>query len=89
MVTRADRPPVAENRPVLWQQGPADAFVPLTERPPNIVFILLDDLGINDLTVLGDGIIPTPNIDALAARGAVFTNAYSGTGTCAPSAPCC
>lgn len=85
MVTRADRPPIAENRPVPWQQGPAEASVPLEERPPNIVFILLDDLGINDLTVLGDGIIPTPNIDALAARGAIFTNAYSGTGTCAPS----
>lgn len=85
MVTRADRPPVAENRPVPWQQGPSEASVPLAERPPNVVFILLDDLGINDLTVLGDGIIPTPNIDALAARGAIFTNAYSGTGTCAPS----
>lgn len=85
MVTRADRPPVADNRPIAWMQGPAEAEVPLSERPPNIVFILVDDLGINDLSILGDGVIPTPNIDALAARGAIFTNAYSGTGTCAPS----
>jgi uncharacterized sulfatase len=85
MVTQADRPAIAENRPIDWQQGPAEASVPLAERPPNIVFILVDDLGYNDLSVLGDGVIPTPNIDALAARGAIFTNAYSGTGTCAPS----
>lgn len=85
MVTRAERPPVADNRPIDWQAGPAEAGIASDERPPNIIFILVDDLGINDLTVLGDGVIPTPNIDALAARGANFTNAYSGTGTCAPS----
>lgn len=57
--------------------------------PPNIVFILLDDLGYNDITTFGGGIaggrVPTPNIDKLAAQGAIFSQAYSGTGTCAPS----
>jgi len=56
---------------------------------PNIVFILADDLGYNDISTFGGGLaggaVPTPNIDRLAAEGAVFTNAYSGTGTCAPS----
>ncbi len=89
LVTRADRPAIADYAPVAWQQGPAAAAVPAAERPPNIIFILVDDLGINDLSTFGGGVaggrVPTPNIDALAARGANFTSAYSGTGTCAPS----
>jgi len=89
LVTRAERPAIAEYAPVAWQQGPAQATLPAGERPPNIIFILVDDLGINDLSTFGGGVaggrVPTPNIDALAARGANFTNAYSGTGTCAPS----
>ncbi len=89
LVTRADRPAIAEYSPVAWQQGPAEASMPAAERPPNIIFILVDDLGINDLSTFGGGVaggrVPTPNIDALAARGANFTSAYSGTGTCAPS----
>ena len=43
---------VAANRPVPWQEGPARAELPPAERPPNIVFILFDDLGINDLSTL-------------------------------------
>jgi len=89
LATRADRPEIAPNHPIDWQQGPAEASVPASERPPNIVFILVDDLGINDLSTFGGGVaggrVPTPNIDALAARGAIFSTAYSGTGTCAPS----
>lgn len=80
---------VAPNRPVEWQRGPANTEVPTGERPPNIVFILFDDLGINDLSTFGGGVaggrVPTPNIDRLAARGAIFTQAYAGTATCAPS----
>ncbi|MGF1454128.1 MAG: sulfatase [Alphaproteobacteria bacterium] len=89
LVTNADKVDVAENRPVTWDKGPDLADVPPTERPPNIVFILADDLGINDISTFGGGVaggrVPTPNIDRLAAQGAVFTQAYSGTGTCAPS----
>ena len=80
---------VADHVPVQWEKGPRTADAPLAERPPNIVFILLDDLGINDISTFGGGIaagkVPTPNIDKLAADGALFTQAYSGTGTCAPS----
>ena len=86
---KLDRIEVAPNRPVNWQQGPTQAEVPISERPPNIVLILLDDLGINDISTFGGGVangmVPTPNIDKLAAQGALFTQAYSGTGTCAPS----
>jgi arylsulfatase A-like enzyme len=89
LVTRADRPEIAPYEPVAWMQGPAAAVTAPGDRPPNIIFILVDDLGINDITTFGGGVaggrVPTPNIDALAARGANFTTAYSGTGTCAPS----
>lgn len=89
LVTRAERPDVAPNREIAWMQGPDAAAQPLTERPPNVIFILADDLGINDISTFGggvaDGRVPTPNIDRLAAQGAIFTTAYSGTGTCAPS----
>ena len=80
---------VAPNRPVPWQQGPAEAARSPAERPPNIVFILFDDLGMNDLSTFGGGVaggkVPTPNIDRLAAEGAIFTQAYAGNATCSPS----
>lgn len=86
---KADRYPVAAHQTIDWQRGPDAAETPLSERPPNIVFILLDDLGMNDLSTFGGGVaggrVPTPNIDRLAADGALFQQAYSGTGTCAPS----
>ncbi|MBU4569479.1 MAG: sulfatase-like hydrolase/transferase, partial [Alphaproteobacteria bacterium] len=89
LASRAEQPEVAPNQTIAWQTGPAEASAPPDARPPNIVFILVDDLGINDLSTFGGGVaggrVPTPNIDALAARGAIFSTAYSGTGTCAPS----
>lgn len=75
------RPDVAPNRAVTWSRGPSQDR---TDKP-NVVFILLDDVGYNDLSVFGAGIVPTPNIDALAAEGALFTQAYAGNATCAPS----
>lgn len=82
-------PEVADNRPVQWAQGPRDNAIPPTERPPNIIFILADDLGINDISTFGGGVaggqVPTPNIDKLAADGAIFSQAYAGNATCAPS----
>ena len=55
------------------------------ERPPNIVFIMADDLGIGELGCYGGKEIPTPNIDALAAGGLKFMNAYSVSAVCAPT----
>ncbi len=80
---------VAANRPVNWAPGPATP--PAGERPPNIVLIVADDLGINDITAEGPGtgvaggLVPTPNIDAIAHQGADFTVAYAGNATCSPS----
>ncbi|MBL9206893.1 MAG: arylsulfatase [Opitutaceae bacterium] len=53
--------------------------------PPNIIFILADDLGYGDLGVYGQEEIRTPNIDRLAAQGVRFTQFYAGSCVCAPS----
>jgi len=53
--------------------------------PPNIVFILADDLGYGDLSCYGQRKFKTPNIDRLAAEGMRFTAHYSGHNVCAPS----
>ena len=55
------------------------------DRPPNIVFILADDLGYGDLSCFGQTRFSTPNIDALAADGVKFTDCYAGSTVCAPS----
>jgi hypothetical protein len=85
---REDNAPFRE---VEWQRGPS---APATlaagaRRPPNIVLIVVDDLGYADLTLRGPGIagglVPTPNIDSIARQGVDFAVAYSGNATCAPS----
>ncbi len=55
------------------------------ESPPNIIYILADDLGYNELGSYGQSKIETPNLDALAANGMKFTQHYSGSPVCAPS----
>lgn len=76
------------NVQVAWDPGPQ---TPNTagDRPPNVILILADDLGWNDLTFGGGGVaggtVPTPNIDSIAAQGASFVNGYAANATCAPS----
>ncbi|MFB3904524.1 MAG: arylsulfatase [Acidobacteriota bacterium] len=55
------------------------------DPPPNLVFILADDLGYGDIACFGQEKIETPNIDKLAASGMRFTRHYSGSPVCAPS----
>ncbi|WP_390614442.1 sulfatase [Maricurvus nonylphenolicus] len=80
---------IGPNREVVWAQGPSIESSPDAERPPNIILIVADDLGFNDISTFGgglaDGRVQTPSIDQLAAEGAVFTQAYAGNATCAPS----
>jgi len=80
---------VGPNREVEWQTGADPENRVPADRPPNIVLILADDLGWNDLTFAGggaaDGSVPTPNIDSIAAEGASFVNGYAANATCAPS----
>ena len=51
----------------------------------NIVYILADDLGYGDLSILGQAHFETPHIDKLARKGMIFTDHYSGSTVCAPS----
>lgn len=83
--------PVQANRAVVWQQGaaPASADPSGKQRPPNIILIVADDLGYNDISLngggLAGGIVKTPNIDAIAREGLNFTTAYAANATCSPS----
>ncbi len=54
-------------------------------RPPNIVFILADDLGYGDLGCFGQKRIRTPNLDRMASEGVRFRQFYAGSTVCAPS----
>jgi arylsulfatase A-like enzyme len=60
--------------------GAADAA-----SPPNIIFILADDLGYGDLGCYGQKRIRTPHLDRMAAEGMRFTQFYAGATVCAPS----
>jgi arylsulfatase A-like enzyme len=53
--------------------------------PPNLVFVLVDDLGWTDLGCFGSTYYETPNIDRLASQGMRFTDAYSACTVCSPS----
>jgi arylsulfatase A-like enzyme len=82
MSSLKNKEPVAPNKEIVWQQGPTERS---NSDKPNVILILMDDMGINDVSTFGGGMIETPNIDKLAARGALFTNGYSGHANCAPS----
>ncbi|WP_181898330.1 arylsulfatase [Alteromonas aestuariivivens] len=66
------------------QQISTQTVSSLNEKP-NLVFILADDIGFNDLSVNGQLHFRTPNLDQLAAQGTRFTNFYAGSAVCAPS----
>ncbi|HJM39639.1 MAG TPA: arylsulfatase [Planctomycetota bacterium] len=53
--------------------------------PPNIIYILADDLGYGELGSYGQEKINTPHLDRLASEGMRFTNHYSGSAVCAPT----
>jgi arylsulfatase A len=55
------------------------------QQKPNVIFILVDDLGYGDLSSYGATKIKTPNLDNLAEKGIRFTNAHSTSATCTPS----
>jgi len=55
------------------------------EQPPNIVFMLADDLGWSDTTPYGGTFYETPNIQKLADQGVRYTNAYSASPLCSPT----
>ncbi len=90
LALRQDSAPFRE---IEWQrsadQTGVEASSTVTQRKPNVILIVVDDLGYDDLTVLGQGVaegrVETPNIDGLARGGVRFDAAYAGNATCAPS----
>jgi arylsulfatase A-like enzyme len=52
---------------------------------PNVLFIMVDDMGWNDVGFMGSKWFETPNIDKLAKQGMAFMQAYAGASNCAPS----
>lgn len=78
--------PVLPNQSITWSTGawttPAGQNA---QRPPNIIIILTDDMGFNDVSTYGGGLIKTPHIDALAKDGVRFENGYAGSAVCSPS----
>ncbi len=83
------RHPRGDYLPAPWMPGPARADAPLAQRPPNIIVILADDLGFNDVTTNGGGYAaqgaPTPAIDSIARDGVRFDNGYAGAAVCTVS----
>ena len=81
--------PRGPNVPVPWMDGPPLAEKPINARQPNIIIILADDLGINDVTTHGGGHadegVPTPNIDSIARDGVRFDQGYAGAAVCTVS----
>lgn len=55
------------------------------EKKPNIIFVLIDDLGWKDVSIYGSEFYETPNIDSLSEDGVVFTNAYAASPVCSPT----
>ena len=93
------RDPVGASRAVTWEQGPivaaaaqgtsAQGTSTQAKGAPNVIVILADDLGWNDISFNGGGVaggaVPTPNIDSIGKDGVSFGQAYAGNATCAPS----
>ena len=81
--------PISPNREVVWEKGPMTASESPSQRKPNIIIILADDLGFNDISFYArdksKATLHTPHIDALAGQGVSFANAYASSPTCAPS----
>jgi arylsulfatase A-like enzyme len=64
---------------------PSTSAMAQNTRPPNIVFLLCDDLGHGDVGPFGQTKIQTPNIDKLAEQGIKLETHYAGNAVCAPS----
>ncbi len=58
---------------------------PPRQPTPNIIYILMDDLGVEEIQPYGQNILKTPNLARMAREGMVFTQHYAGTSVCAPS----
>jgi len=65
--------------------GGGEPAAPAAGRPPNVVLILIDDLGWSDLGAYGNRYHSTPNIDRISQEGMRFTSAYAAAPVCSPT----
>ncbi|MCP4782611.1 MAG: sulfatase-like hydrolase/transferase [Fuerstiella sp.] len=63
----------------------AIAQTAVAQQPPNIVFLLADDMGYADLGCFGSRAIQSPNLDRLAAQGVRLTHCYAASPNCSPA----
>jgi arylsulfatase A-like enzyme len=70
--------------PVIFPVSGCHAQIEKADKP-NIVCILVDDMGWRDVGFMGSEYYETPNLDKLSRQGMVFTNAYAAASNCAPS----
>ena len=77
--------PIGKNVTINWEKGPETRV----SSKPNVIVILVDDLGFNQISAYGGGMsngnFKTPNIDQLAKDGVLCTNGYSSSAVCSPS----
>lgn len=94
MVANATTPPANSSRMTLNMRTRRDFLhsmmaAPLMglrqSRPPNVLFVLADDLGWGDLSCYGNPRLKTPNLDRLAAQGMLFTQFYVNGSVCSPT----
>ena len=89
-IIKALLPKIADNREIPWQKGPGEKQKS-TEDLPNVILIVADDFGINDLSSYGatrgaaGTDLQTPHIDSIGRDGVKFMNAYTTGATCAPA----
>lgn len=67
------------------EESPKKDRLPVLKKKPNVVFILVDDLGVMDLSITGSTYYETPNIDKLAQQAMIFTQGYAASRVCSPS----
>ena len=67
------------------QNSPSNKVIVVEEQKPNVIFVMVDDMGYGDLGSYGQQVHQTPNLDKMAAEGRRFTNVYAGSPVCAPS----
>src|SRR3546814_319077 len=62
-----------------------DAVPPAATGKPNILFVLVDDMGFGDLSIMGNQKVQTPNLDRLAREGVLMTQFYDAAPICSAS----
>src|SRR5262245_972388 len=89
-ICRHHWPPSRSFHHLLWAAIALFSFLPLlpsakAQSRPNIIFVLVDDMGYADLGCMGAKDIKTPHIDRLATEGLKFTDFYANAPVCTPT----